>query len=87
MHSCVIVVTMNCCSSQVEAKVFTDQEVAEWYFEEKTPYHIDDEYEVEVGDTYYGMDGVYHTSIYAWNGDELVGMATIAMEHYRSMMN
>ena len=85
--ACVICVAAFCNSEQVEAKVFTDQEVAEWYFEEKTPYPIEVEYEVEVGNTYLGLDGVNHTNIYAWNGDELVGMSTISMDHYRSMMD
>ena len=62
---CVAAIAMNCCSSQVEAKVFTDQEVAEWYFENEYSYPIEGKYEVEVAGTYESiMDGHRHTHIY-----------------------
>lgn len=84
---CVAAIAMNFCSNQVEAQVFTDQEVAEWFFENDTEYPIEGEYEVVVDETYQTSRGNYLTNIYAMDGDTIKGIASIDIDFYRGMMD
>ena len=64
----------------------TDQEVAEMYYENDHDYEIEGEYEVVIGHSAEMPQGNTLTNVWAYSPEgEVVGIASIDLDFYRSM--